>query len=328
MQIIKSAETVSFNLLVKEPVSTPTLSYVYKNPKEDYRLVKDGEQLTRTELWTKKYTIRYAVVRNLFDYKHEKEYPSLEPGKNFRVTMNITISVKDPVAVVKSEIHDLRNYLEANIPYWIQPIVEDYTIEDFKQVRTKIQNIDQHAQIRKKLEEKGFSVGEIRANVFLSKADWQHFQKIEELKKSHELKRLQLENERDIQKTMQQWKLEDEDIRIKREEEEKRKLLKAFQEGGFPAFVIQAASTSNEVLEIILKERNDVKAAYQGFMAQIMNENADPEDKLRMIKKMGEIFSVQQPLLEESKKEIEGESWDDLKRLVGNIEDSNEERED
>lgn len=86
--------------MAKEPISSNTVSYIYKNALGEYRLVEGGERLTRVELWTKRYTLRYKMTRQAFEYKNEREYYSKDPVKSFFVTLRMNISVIDPIAIV------------------------------------------------------------------------------------------------------------------------------------------------------------------------------------------------------------------------------------
>ncbi|MGA8944113.1 MAG: hypothetical protein WB502_15575, partial [Thermoactinomyces sp.] len=161
--MVKSVEPVEFYSLAKEPISSNSVSYIYKNTFGEYRLVEGGERLSRLELWTKRYTLRYKVTRQSFEYKNEREYYSKDPVKNFFVILRMNISVKDPIAIVKSEIDDVQSYLDLNIPFWIQPIIEKYGIEDIDKVKKVVQQIDQCTEIRSDLESKGFAVNQVLA---------------------------------------------------------------------------------------------------------------------------------------------------------------------
>jgi hypothetical protein len=282
-------------------------------------------------LWAKKYTLRYAVARQAFEYKNEREYHSKDPGKNFAVTLQMTISVIDPIAVVQHEINDIQSYLDLNIPYWIQPLVEEYGIEDFKEVRRVIQQIDQYSEIRSNLRSRGLAVNQVLSYIRLSKEDWEHFKKIEDMKKQQELAWIEMQNKRKIQKQEQEWALEDEEIKKKIEAEEKAKLLDAFEKQGIYGGIIQGAS-KQQLLDILLKDHEDLKSLKkEAFEKILQSPHIDIDDIMNSIKLVGMrdlTIDVDQPLqLEQAKEKLVEAEWGKLDELL-EAEEQIEERDE
>ncbi|MFC7441178.1 hypothetical protein [Laceyella putida] len=320
MVIIKQVEPVKFSLFSKEPISSNTLAYVYKNTQGEYRLVQDGEQLTRAELRAKNYTLRFEVARQTFDYKHEREYQSKDPGKSFGVTLQMSVSVKDPVAVVQNEINDLQSYLDRNMPYWIQPLVAEYGVQDFKEVRTVIQQIDQRSEIRSNLESRGLTVNQVLAHVRLSEEDWEHYKKMEDLKKQYEYAKLEQEKKRELEKQQQEYALEDQELKKKIEAEEKAKLLEALQKHGLYGGIVEGAS-KQQLMGLLFKELDDLKSLQKEAVERILQSpNADIDDIMNTMKLVGMRDLTQQseqPLqLEQAKEKPVDAEWDGLDELL------------
>jgi hypothetical protein len=112
MLVIEGVEKVSagFMSLSKEPDSTHSISYVYKNGKEEFGLAANGENMSRVDLKSNKYTMRYAVSRKNYAYRHECEYASKDPGCSFNVSVQMNVSVNDAICAVQSGIIDIRDY--------------------------------------------------------------------------------------------------------------------------------------------------------------------------------------------------------------------------
>lgn len=209
----------------------------------------------------------------------------------------MTILVKDPEAVVRNVIHDLESYLEMNLPYCIQPLVEEYGIEDVKKVRNLMRKIVQNSEIQSDLEKKGFMIDKVLAYVGLSNEDWQHLKKVEELKRKQELTRIQIQNEREIQKWKQEWALEDEKVKSRQ-----------------------------KLLDIMLKEYENRKSLYKELLDKVI-QSLDPKNIDDMDIRTTNIFNnvmkhlmedltepANQPLqLERAEKESE---WDRIKGML------------
>lgn len=295
------------------------MSYIYKNTFGEYRLVEGGERLSRLELWTKRYTLRYKVTRQAFEYKNEREYYSKDPVKNFFVILRMNISVKDPIAIVKSEIDDVQSYLDLNIPFWIQPIIEKYGIEDIDKVKKVVQQIDQCTEIRSDLESKGFAVNQVLAHVRLSKEDWEHLKKIEDMKKKQELAWVEMQNKRKLQMQEQEWALKDEQRLKEIESEEKEKLLEVFEKYGVYGGIIQGAS-KQQFVDILLKDNDELKSFRKKAFDKILElQNMDIFDIINTIK-LVEMRNLTSDVQKSNKliqtKDQFVEEWDKFDRLL------------
>ncbi|RSK28763.1 hypothetical protein EJF36_18835 [Bacillus sp. HMF5848] len=346
---IKDVERVTYSLFSKEPISSNTIAYVYKNANDEYRVVKDGEQLTRSELKAKKYMIRYTVSMNSVSVNHQREYSSSDPGRYFNINVKVGVKVKDPIAIVENDVKDSGKFLQDNLVYWIQPITDDYSIEDFADVKAQFQKLKQQSDIVEQIERMGYEVTELHASARLSKADWEHYQKIVELKRKQELTELEMEIERKQKKKQTEWQLEDDDVRKKREKEEeeerrrkqkdeeeerKRKMRDAIRSGGIIDALIEGSASNDEVLSYLQTQQNDIKQMQKMVFEKVINsEDTDVEDMVKLMKKMGEITQVNsQPQLaygedkerDSADKKLEG-NWGQTKQLLEKSDDNDEE---
>ncbi|MEH7349150.1 hypothetical protein [Gottfriedia acidiceleris] len=200
MEIIKHVGRVTTGLLSSEPASTHDTSFVYKNVKGESRLVENGAQLSRLELRGSRYTIRYSVERSAYSYRHISEYPSKVPGKTFRVTLQFSVSVEDPIKVVEYDIKNIRDYLNENVSYWMAPLFQVYAIEDFREVQQLVESLDSKTELLKDLKDRGIKVTQFQATVGLSESDWGHFKKIEEMKKQQEIELRKIQEQKELEK--------------------------------------------------------------------------------------------------------------------------------
>ncbi|MFK4997145.1 hypothetical protein ACI2OX_04725 [Bacillus sp. N9] len=129
---IMNSEKVTTGLLASEPPSTRETAFVYQNRKGNLREVMNGEQLSRMEIRANRYLTRYSIAMVNYFYRHKDEYPTKDPGKTFRMTVQFNVFVNSPIKVVEYDVSNIQQYLNDNISYWIAPIVRDYAIEDFR----------------------------------------------------------------------------------------------------------------------------------------------------------------------------------------------------
>lgn len=209
--------------------------------------------------------------------------------------------------------------MDLNIPYWIQPIIEKYGIEDLDEVKKVIQQIDQCTEIRSDLESKGFAVNQVLAYVRLSKEDWEHYKKIEEMKKKQELAWIEMQNKRKLQMQEQEWALKDEQRLKEIESEEKAKLLEIFEKYGVYGGIIQGAG-KQQFIDILLKDNEELKSFRKKAFDKILElQNMDIFDIINTIKlaEMGNLTSN----IEKSNKLIQTrdqfvEEWDQFDKLL------------
>lgn len=326
MEIIKNVERVTAGLLSSEPMSTHGISFVYKNAKGEYRLIENGAQLSRLELRGSRYTIRCSVVRGAFTYRHLSEYPSMNPGKTFRITIQFSVAVTDPIKVVEFDVQNINKYLDDNMPYWLAGIFENYAIEDFREVQQLIKNLDQNIGMQKDLEARGFSISQFQATVGLSESDWSHFEKIEEMKKHQDIEKRKIEEQQELQKMkiekdkeLTRMQAEIEEIRKQKELlleeietrskleterlifEEKLKtnellLEKMKKEGDLGRTVLTSDSVS-QINQTILKDIEDKKELQRQLINKLIESGdfSDPEYVLKMMGAITEIGSSSAP---------------------------------
>lgn len=288
MNIIKAADPVGFSLFSSEPVSSNELTFVYKNSNNEYKIISDGQQLQKSDFLTKKYSFRYSVSRVPFGYKHDHNYASKVPGKNFRVIVNITVKVVDPEKIVKMGLDNLKKHLDDNMHYWIQPITEEYSIEEFQQIKQKMQLIKSESTIVAELAEYGLQVTELKALVRLSPEDWLHYQKMEEMKRQHQVEQLKRQQQLEFEEQERARKKQEEEEKKRAEEERKRKAAEALLNGGDLQFAIEVSENNDQLLNFVFDKLKSDRSLQQLAMETII-KNGDVDDVIRATKHMGEI---------------------------------------
>lgn len=264
MLVITKTESVETGFLAREPEAERGYCFVYQNSRGKCKLVEGGNRLSQIELKADKYKKRYTVRKGNYNYKHLAEYASQDIGKFFQITLLMNISIADPVAVVQNGIHDVNEYIDANIGYGIEMLTKEFKIEDFYELKQKLRSIAHHTSIVDELQQKGFSVSKIEATVSLSNEDMAFYRKQEEIKreaKLEELKVIELEKIKELerQNRLKEEERQKEIARITKEEKQKEnaRLAKLQKEGGVTRLVLEREEENKENVDILLEQEEE-----------------------------------------------------------------------
>ncbi|PGT76774.1 hypothetical protein [Priestia megaterium] len=226
MNVITGPDQVKYNLFGKEPFSSVDISFVYKNIRGEYRLVENGEQLTRAELKGKKYNLRYTIQNRTIKMSINKEFPSADIGDNFFIEANISVKILNPVELIRNGLSDISDYVIEYLFQKITRLTKGYTISEY----TELEERYPHQLDLTELEQEGLKVT-ISGSVDLN----------EELKARIKDQRQQLEN------------IDFANTKKKKESEE---LMTIFQ-GTAVEFLLPLFSDVDGLRKHILSEMND-----------------------------------------------------------------------
>jgi len=217
MQVIESAETISTGMFTREPYCPNDSWFVYKNARGKYHIVESGNRISQIELKADNYSTRYTVKKNSYTYKNFTDYHSMDPGRDFQISVQANVSVSNPIAVVQHDIKNIQEYMAANTKYWFESITVNYKIEEFPQLKDKIHHAVANTNMIKELEKRGFTASQLQAEASLGKKEWEFYEKQETIKRDAALELTRLAEEEKIRKVEAQIKLQEEQVQRERE---------------------------------------------------------------------------------------------------------------
>ncbi|MCM3163694.1 hypothetical protein [Metabacillus litoralis] len=191
-------QPVKFSFFEKPPASSMNQAFVYENAEHNYEVVKNGDRLSRSDLRAGKYTKVYIVDMSVQNFKDISEYPSLDRGRNFQIDLSIDYKVVDPISLVQQGAGEIVAFIKKKLPYWLEEITVDYSIEDIKRVKKHIEDLHEHSSMVAGLKQVGIVVSDINVLVKQSSSDQEHDKMFREVDKDRELRRY-----------MQEYELED-----------------------------------------------------------------------------------------------------------------------
>ncbi|MDP5274964.1 hypothetical protein [Chengkuizengella axinellae] len=134
MNVIDSVDSVKYSILGQEPYATPSYTYVYKNLNGEYRVVENGERLSRAEMKLKRFTTRYRINQTPIHAKIEEEFSSQDIGDNFLVDINITIKINQFDHFIESRIEDVETDVKKQLKMQIKKACRQYKVGDISEV--------------------------------------------------------------------------------------------------------------------------------------------------------------------------------------------------
>ncbi|MCM3409973.1 hypothetical protein [Metabacillus litoralis] len=191
-------QPVKFSFFEKPPASSMNQAFVYENAEHNYEVVKNGDRLSRSDLRAGKYTKVYIVDLSVQNFKDISEYPSLDRGRSFQIDLSIDYKVVDPISLVQQGAGEIVAFIKKKLPYWLEEITVDYSIEDIKRVKKHIEDLHEHSSMVTGLKQVGIVVSDINVLVKQSSSDQEHDKMFREVDKDRELRRY-----------MQEYELED-----------------------------------------------------------------------------------------------------------------------
>lgn len=191
-------QPVKFSFFEKPPASSMNQAFVYENAEHNYEVVKNGDRLSRSDLRAGKYTKVYIVDMSVQNFKDISEYPSLDRGRSFQIDLSIDYKVVDPISLVQQGAGEIVAFIKKKLPYWLEEITVDYSIEDIKRVKKHIEDLHEHSSMVTGLKQVGIVVSDINVLVKQSSSDQEHDKMFREVDKDRELRRY-----------MQEYELED-----------------------------------------------------------------------------------------------------------------------
>ncbi|PGT89001.1 MULTISPECIES: hypothetical protein [Bacillaceae] len=191
-------QPVKFSFFEKPPASSMNQAFVYENAEHNYEVVKNGDRLSRSDLRAGKYTKVYIVDMSIQNFKDVSEYPSLDRGRSFQIDLSIDYKVIDPISLVQQGAGEIVTFIKKKLPYWLEEITVDYSIEDIKRVKKHIEDLHEHSSMVTGLKQVGIVVSDINVLVKQSSSDQEHDKMFREVDKDRELRRY-----------MQEYELED-----------------------------------------------------------------------------------------------------------------------
>ncbi|MFD2215044.1 hypothetical protein [Metabacillus endolithicus] len=182
-------QPVKFSFFEKPPASSMNQAFVYENAEHNYEVVKNGDRLSRSDLRAGKYTKVYIVDMSVQNFKDISEYPSLDRGRSFQIDLSIDYKVVDPISLVQQGAGEIVAFIKKKLPYWLEEITVDYSIEDIKRVKKHIEDLHEHSSMVTGLKQVGIVVSDINVLVKQSSSDQEHDKMFREVDKDRELKR-------------------------------------------------------------------------------------------------------------------------------------------
>ncbi|MDH6651079.1 UNVERIFIED_ORG: hypothetical protein J3A77_000109 [Bacillus sp. PvP124] len=312
MLVIKSSDSVTAGMFTREPICAFGSWFVYKNIRGKCNFVEEGKRLSQIELKADNYTKRYTVVKDIFTYKHSREYHSMDPGRAFQINVQLNISVANPITVVQSNIWDIRDYMDSNIKLWIEAITLNYKIENFMELKQKIYNIGQNTHMVTELEKRGFVASQIQAEATLGTKDWEFYQEKEEIKRQAALERDRLAERKKIKEAEDAIRLEEEAAeqerrRIERENQqrENERLAQLGEEKGIDRIIIERSDENRENLDILIRrEQENKEFEKKQELERIEHQRKMDEQRLEHERKLEEQRLEHERKIEEKRLEI------------------------
>lgn len=323
-----TSERVTPSYFSKEPFSSDSYCFVYKNESE-FRVVRDGQQLTNTEFRKKKYSIRYKVQMGTVPFEYTEKYQTADGGRYFQVSVRSRLKLIDPVSVVKNEVTDIQSLAKNKVYSSLKAIIGQRKFDTFHDVKPQIQLLVERTSLYDEFEELGFELKNLQVDMDISEED----RKFLELLAQKERERILEEQAHEDRVKAEKKKIELENIR--REEEEKREkerqaeFAKQLQAGVIPAIIASTTSNSEAYGKIMgfFREQQENAEPINEQSIKIIRESTQltDEQKVTLLTNMQthnqSMFGInsgqQQPTLiggaAGSQPQLESNSWDDAK---------------
>ncbi|WP_461673331.1 hypothetical protein [Priestia megaterium] len=278
-----TSERVVPSFFTKEPFSSDSFAFVYKNG-EEYRVVRDGQQLTTSELRKKKYSIRYRVQMGTTPFDYTEKYQTADGGRYFEVTVKGRLKLVNPVLVVKHEITDINSLVKNKIFSSLQHIVGQRKFEAFHEVKPQIQVLVEKTVLSDEVEELGYDLKNLQVDMDISQEDKEFLELLAQKERDRILKEVDHEN---LIKNEQE-KIEIENIR--RAEEERREkarqaeFSKQLQAGVIPAIIASTSSNAEafDKIKDFVKEQQVQDAPLHEQTIKIIKESTQLTDEQKV----------------------------------------------
>ncbi|WP_102264426.1 hypothetical protein [Mesobacillus jeotgali] len=129
-------ESIKYSFFSKEPFSSQSSIFVYRNERGQYRVVEGGEQLTNTELKAQKYNTRYTLEFGSVTGQITQEFPSPVTEIKYDVKLDYQCEVIDPVLLIKSGIgEDVKGFLQEHIYNQVLQLSTECSLESLPSVK-------------------------------------------------------------------------------------------------------------------------------------------------------------------------------------------------
>lgn len=188
-------QPVKFSFFEKPPASSLNQAFVYVNAENNFEVVKNGDRLSRSDLRAGKYTKVYIVDMSVQSFQDVSEYPSYDRGRSFLIDLSIDYKVVDPISLVQQGAGEIVTFIKKKLPYWLEEITVDYSIEDAKRVKKHIEDLHEHSSMVTGLKQVGVVVSDINVLVKQSISDQEHDKKFREVDKDREIRRYMQEHD-------------------------------------------------------------------------------------------------------------------------------------
>lgn len=188
-------QPVKFSFFEKPPAPSINQAFVYANAENNFEVVKNGDRLSRSDLRAGKYTKVYIVDMSIQSFQDVSEYPSLDRGRSFLIDLSIDYKVVDPISLVQQGAGEIVTFIKKKLPYWLEEITVDYSMEDAKRVKKHIEDLHEHSSMVSGLKQVGIVVSDINVLVKQGIDDQEHDKKFRDVDKDRELKRYMQESE-------------------------------------------------------------------------------------------------------------------------------------
>ncbi|WP_102264421.1 toll/interleukin-1 receptor domain-containing protein [Mesobacillus jeotgali] len=165
MNLIKSVERVEAGIFLSEPASSDETSFVYRNLKKEYRLVENGEKLSKAEVRVKGYTTRYSINRNALTYRYSNVFRSKEQIDAINVAIQFSIVVENPVLIVDYQTTNIKLYLDNIVSLYLKAILRDYRIQDIMDFQQSVNQLEHNTSLVRDLSSRGIKMKNFHAMV-------------------------------------------------------------------------------------------------------------------------------------------------------------------
>ncbi|OLO42408.1 hypothetical protein BTR23_04095 [Alkalihalophilus pseudofirmus] len=188
MNIIENVQHIKFSFIDKEPTSTLTHAYVYVNDLNEYRVVKNGDRLSKSQVRTGKYKKLYTVNMQQQLYSFRDEVLSATRGRRFSIDLNLDLAVKDPGLVVQQNAGEIGVICDRNLPIWVQRTARDFEINEDVRLARYIEDFYETSELVSILRSAGIEV--LNVNVFVkpSARDLKHDEELVDIERNREKK--------------------------------------------------------------------------------------------------------------------------------------------
>lgn len=317
MEIIKSIDQVNASFFgSKELTPYQGEVFVYSNGYGASKTVYPGERITKTEMKAQKLYTKYTISILPYSYHHHDEHPSSELGKKFRINLDFHLKVTNPKATAEKELFNLQAYIDESLPYWIKSVTESYPIYRYLEVEQLIKKLPSESDMEFELQERGVEITSFRSSLTISKEDLEFIKEQERLDRKFKILEQEKEKARELEKKEMGWKKEDIEATRDLSDEDKFR-------------TIAGKDVQAKYYEDKLKNDQRIQEEKQKLINKILlDSNLEDEEKIQLIKNMGEVPEKQQTFISNSSIPKVGSGESIFKATKATIPASNLEDED